>query len=360
MWPYYLLIFIPLLFEFLELIIQSNYGSFSKKKSSNFSIALFFFIWGVMLACRSTYCGRDLGNYKYFFDIVSGLSLEDVFFLSPIEKLYYVFNWVVAQIYPDFRLFIVITSVLCTCITGWFYKRESSYAPLTILLFATNACFSMFYSGLRQSLAMLFIVPAYYFTKEKKLIFFILTVLVALNLHSSSIIIFILYPIFHMQIKNKDFPFVILLITIFFIFKVPLFYILTPLLHYRHSGLHVIETGGYAMYVFFLLCLVYSFLVLDEKKTTIEIYGLRNILLLATLIQCFAPIHPLAMRLNYYYIMLIPIAIPKLLNAPKIGDENAVQYSKWILVSFLTFFFFYNAYANIGIKRIYPYIAFWE
>jgi hypothetical protein len=120
------------------------------------------------------------------------------------------------------------------------------------------------------------------------------------------------------------------------------------------------KTNGYSVWLFFVLMLSFSFLILNENKTTSEISGLRNVLVLMTLIQGFAPISPIAMRMNYYFIMLFPIIMPKIINKPKEGWENITQFTKWGLVVFLTFFFFYKIHFTENVVRAWPYIAYWE
>ncbi|MBQ3640711.1 EpsG family protein [bacterium] len=313
-----------------------------------------------MLACRSISCGRDLRNYKYFFEIIKNLQFSEMLEYFPTEQLYFSLNWIVTRIYPDFRLLLVITAVLCAGITGWFYKRESEYPLLTILLFITNTCFVMFYSGLRQSLAMLFIIPAYYLTKQKRLIPFIVVVLIAKLFHNSAIIMLLLYPVFHIQLLSKDFLGMMFLVALVFVLKVEIFSMVVPFLNDKYARGGVAETGAYAVWLMFLLYLIYSFLVLDDSKMNKECLGLRNVLVIMTLIQSFASINPLAMRMNYYFIMLFPIIIPKLMNYPKVGNENIVQESKWGMVLLFVIYFFIHINSGYTGLEAFPYVAFWE
>uniref|UniRef100_UPI0025DFEFFA EpsG family protein n=1 Tax=uncultured Fibrobacter sp. TaxID=261512 RepID=UPI0025DFEFFA len=340
MLPYYLLILFPFYIECIRVSLHSGYNNVVKTKNSNISIVVFFVFWGVMLACRSISCGIDLHNYKNFFYHIMDLQLSEVLVYYPTEQLYFVLNWIVANIYPDFRFFLVITSFLCVGVTGWFYQRESEFALLTILLFVTNVCFVMFYSGLRQSLAMLFVVPAYYMTKQKRLVSFLLIVILAKFFHNSAIIMLLLYPVFHMPLRSKHFNLVVSVIVLFFVFRAQLFSAIIPFFNEKYARHVVSETGAYAVWIMFLLYLLYSFLVLDDSKMNKESLGLRNILFLMTLIQCFASVHSLAMRMNYYFIMLFPIIIPKLIGYPKSNNENLVQESKWGMVLFFICYFF--------------------
>jgi hypothetical protein len=361
MFPYYLLIIFPFYLATVEYILQSNRGDvFSKKNSINKSIILFFSIWFVMLAFRHINCGIDLRVYESHFYNISKLDFFNALTYSSLEQFYYAFNYFVAQVYPDFRLFLIVTAALCAGIPGWFYYKESKFAPLTILLFVTNACFVMFYSGLRQSLAMLFAIPAYYMTKQKRLVPFILIVVLAKFFHNSAIYMLLLYPVFHTQLRSKHFFLIMLLITFFFIFKAQIFTAVLPFFNEKYSGAAIIETNGYTMWIMFILFLVYSFWVLDDSKMNADCLGLRNIIVIMTLIQGFAAINPIAMRMNYYFILLFPIIIPKLMEHPKEGAENIVRISRWIMVVFFMFYFFFSIHSGRNGLGAFPYVAFWE
>ena len=361
MLPYYLLIFLPFFCEWVEYILHPNRDHISSGKRSNFPIIVFFVIWFIMLALRhSTKCGWDLPQYKYFFYQTVELSLLEIFEFYNTEQLFFVFNWIVSHIYPDFRLFLVLMAFLCTGIVGWFYYKKSDYSLLTILLFVTNSCFVMFYSGLRQSLAMLLVVPAYYFTVQKRLLPFMLTAILAKYIHNSAVMLFLLYPVFHIPLRSKHFLLVMITVALFFLLKVPLFNFIVPFLSEKYSKGCVVETGAYSVWLLFLLFLLYSFLVLDDAKMNTESLGLRNILVLLTLVQGFAPINALAMRMNYYFILLFPIIIPRLMLYPKAGHENIVQFSRWIMVVFFTFLFFFGIHSGSVGLGAYPYVAYWE
>ena len=361
MFPYILLILIPFYFETIERILKPFPKNPFTTRNSNKSIIIFFIIFFFVLALRSTSCGNDVKVYEYYFKMTENLDFIDLFNDQAIEPLYLVLNWVVLHIYPDYRIFLAIVAFLSCFFTGWFYAKKSEDAFLTIILFATNTCFTIVFSGLRQGLAMQFIIPAYYLTMQKKIIPFLLTVFVAYYIHSSALIILLLYPVFHLPIKNKHFPIIIFVVLFFFILKKQIFSVVFPFLIGRYSKYSVLrETGSFAVYLFFLICLIISFIYPDEKKISSEIRGLRNVMALMTVIQCFSAIHTLAMRMNYYFIMLFPIIIPKILNIPKKGNENFVKATKCVFVLFLTFFFFYTVCSNMGVKTIFPYRAYWE
>ena len=63
------------------------------------------------------------------------------------------------------------------------------------------------------------------------------------------------------------------------------------------------------------------------KKMDEEAFALRNILTFAMVLQSFASLNYLVMRMNYYYILLVPIA----LGIPNIGIGRATIIKRAII-----------------------------
>jgi hypothetical protein len=98
----------------------------------------------------------------------------------------------------------------------------------------------------------------------------------------------------------------------------------------------------------------------DEKKIDQDTRAMRNILLLAVCIQMFAPIHNLAMRMNYYFLIFIPVLISRI---PKLSNKRFSQIaviSVFVMCLFFTGYFIYDVCYGEDVLEIYPYIAFWE
>jgi hypothetical protein len=87
-------------------------------------------------------------------------------------------------------------------------------------------------------------------------------------------------------------------------------------------------------------------------------------LLAAVVFQCFAPINNLAMRLNYYFIVFIPVLIPKILKNAKKFPNDVVLFIKACFTVFFTAYFLYTTYVSCktGVSALdtYPYIPFWQ
>ena len=74
------------------------------------------------------------------------------------------------------------------------------------------------------------------------------------------------------------------------------------------------SSGQIGLMILFLLLTIYTYVILDENKAGKEEIGLRNTLLLATFIHLFTPLNPTISRINYYFILFIPVAISRINN----------------------------------------------
>ena len=100
-------------------------------------------------------------------------------------------------------------------------------------------------------------------------------------------------------------------------------------------------TGQYGLLVLFVLISVYCFVIMDESKADENDIGFRNILLLATALQLFAPLHVLASRMNYYFILFIPIALTHANYKCKPAFWQITKLASFIMITYFVFYFFF-------------------
>ncbi len=357
MLPYYLLVGVPALVCWYAPRIKQ----LSNKK--NLGIVVFFFLFMILLALRDISCGADLNNYTWIFHKAIHLkgSVWEVL-KTETEPMYVLWERLVAHYTTDFQIYLALTGVLCLAPIAFFYKREAELPFLTIVLFLCIGIFNMYFSGLRQAIAMGFAVPAWYFTKEKKLIRFVFVVAVASLFHMTALVMLLIYPVYHIRITKNWLWFLIPAIVLVLIYNKEIMEYARQIsegLSLKYS-LETTATGAYDMLILYILFAVFSFVLPDEKLMDHDMIGLRNILLLVVGIQCFAPIHSLIMRINYYFLPFIPVLIPKIITRRKQEMNQVAVLSVYILACFFTVFFFWKAYLGADELQIFPYIPFWE
>ena len=355
MTPYFLLLGLPAFFSLF------NEKKKAEKKASVFALDIFFLILLVLLSLRSVQCGIDLSNYHYYFVQVKGVGFFDLFSVY-LEPGYFLLAKLTQIISENFQVFLAVTSMITVIPIWMMYRKESSNAYLTVILFATVAPFTMYFSGLRQILAMTLAVPAYYFTKKKKLFSFLLIIAVAYFFHQSSLLLLLLYPIYHVKLTKNAFFFVVPAMLAVLYFNSDIFSLTMRFLGDRYVERYqaMTSTGAYTVLILLFLLAFYAFLIPDPEKMDADTAGLRNILLVCVVIQCFAPIHTIAMRMNYYFLIFIPILIPKLNAVAKSSYRQLASMSAVAMNLVFTAWFFWNAYMGGDALNIFPYIPVWS
>ena len=350
MLPYFALIGLPVLLSLIP------YDDNNKVFNKRFPLLVFFVFLIVLLSLRSVHCGIDLTTYRYKF-----MHSESINFVSLITSREFGFGLLmsVCKITTNsFQFFLFICALLSIGPIALLYLKNTKHNILTIALFLGIAPFSMFFSGLRQSLALGLGAVCYYFCEKRKPIPFLLLALAALTFHQSAVILLLMYPLMHLRITKKWIIPIAAAFILCFVFRSQLFGVLLNL-NTRYDELYTVkETGSYTFLILLLLLTVYSFIML--KDSDIDSFALRNILVFTLLMQCFASVNFVAMRLNYYYLIFIPILIPNVIDNARIRYRQIAKISHYIFIVFFIFWFFKEAYTGTDILNVFPYVPFWE
>ena len=359
---YYVLIGLPMLVSAFSYALRKRFPQTESCKQTA-GISIFFVTLIAMLCLRDMACGIDLKNYYSFWRAaVNANSFQKALDAFGIEKGYAFLEYVVALFTDEFQIFLSVVALLCLVPVWLFYRKHAEMSMLAVLLFVNVAPFSMYFSGLRQSLAMAFAIPAYLLARKKKLIWFILVCAVATTLHNSAFVLVLLYPLCNVKLTLKWLYAVVPIMGAILVFSKQIFSFLVPIFGGDYAeGYEIGEnTGAYSILILLIIFAVYCFVIPDEEKIDDDTRALRNILLLAVCIQMFAPVHGLVMRVNYYFLPFVPVLIPRIVRRAKESMRQLVLISMIVMYSFFTVYFFYHAYTGADILRIYPYIPFWK
>ncbi|MBR4099793.1 MAG: EpsG family protein [Clostridia bacterium] len=354
MLPYYALVGIPLFYGLFK-----NINPIQQKKKANGEVIAFFLIFFFLLVLRDFIVGTDLVGYIYHFKRTTYLSWNKIFNMEDIEIGYWVLMKIVSFISDDFRALLIVIALICCIPTAYFYYKESDNGVISILLYLTaTSIFPMAFSGLRQTVAIVFAIPAFYFVKNKKLILFVLTVFIASLFHKSAWIMLLLYPVYYFKLRTKHLSSVVAPLTaLVFLFRNSIFDFLLKFVgeDYQDKYGSATETGAYTMIILIALFVVFSFVAIDEDNIDEETNGLRGILVLTLMLQIFASLNHVAMRFNYYFLLFLPITVTRALSKSNKLDKEIINVVKIVFVVFFTAYFFYDAYTGADTLSIYPY-----
>lgn len=350
---FYILLMVPLLLQHIAV------PGIGYQKKNRFALWCFFALLLLLLIFRHRIVGNDTINYihkfKQLINMMPG-SADD--FRS--EYGFVLWCRAVALVSREPQFFLAVSAAVYLALIGRTYLRLCSDAGLTITLFCVMSIFVMLFSGIRQAMAMGIGMAAYECVRHRQRLRFVLLVLLACSFHNSALVLLALYPVYYANITKKWLYVVVPVLLALFVLNGPIFnFLLAILSRFTRFDMAVTETGAYAMLLLFALLAVFSYVIPDEQAMDEEAKGLRNILLLAVAMQMFAPLHPLAMRVNYYFVIFIPILIPRIIHFRKQGMRQVALLGRHVLVLLMLVYFF-GVLAPSRTLQVFPYRFFWE
>ena len=356
--PYFLLLFLPLLVWWVRIKYRVTLGKKVLLEISTAAIDVFMLILWFMLALRGLECGSDTPQYERVFASYSRYTFGDIIRSIDLEVGFAILCKFLSLFGNNYQFYLCATAAICIAPLWYFYKCESENQPLTIALFMFFPTFIMYFSGIRQALAMSVGILAWYAAREKKRIRFIALVLLAMQFHTSAFILFVLYPLYSAKITKNWLYVVVPLMVLIFINKKTIFSYALTFLWEEYEATP--ETGATSILWLLIIFAVYSYVIPDEKKLDRDIIGMRNILLLSVVIQFFAMLHPLSMRMNYYFLLFVPILIPKISSRTQIRFEQVSRLSNVVMTTYFFYYFVSKMVKDIDSLNIFPYIPFWQ
>lgn len=319
---------------------------FEMDRTIKYMITTFFVGYLFLLCFRETSVGIDTVNYlnRYFLPFQS-MAWREVLQYRADELGFSILTKLIATISSNTQFYIIIIALVSVIPVMILYRNESREAALCCSFFLISLLFEIFFSGLRQGIALGLTVPAYYFTKQKKIIPFLLIVALAVTFHVSAVMIVFIYPIYHAKITGKWLWVVIPVMAVIYYYNRIIFTALFEAFggkYFEKYSTLLGTTNQYGLLTLFVLLAAYTVFMMDENLADEDDIGLRNILLLATAIQFFAPLHNIASRMNYYYILFIPIAVTRANQKCKHLFWQITKVASWVMTAYFIFYFFFN------------------
>lgn len=356
--PYYILVAAPFLFSVVQ--FESKARQMIDKKK-NYPILIFFSIYLLLIALRSVVVGYDTPVYNDIFNQMEWTDWKSLFDPEREEKLFYFMNKFIVSLGLDFQVLLSVAAVLTVIPLMKLYYDHSENSMVTIAIFLILPTFVMNFSGIRQGIAVSIGILAFYAVKRKKPIQFLLWVLIAIGFHRTAFMLLFMYPLYHIRFRTVHLAIFIPLYGLLLAFNKQIFSALVPLLGEKYEDRYnvIAETGAYAIVIMLALFLLYAFIVPDESCMDPDTKGFRNFAIIAVALQLFAPINSVAMRLNYYYLVFIPLLVPRITNRWKTVSPFIRDVVNIIMIVFFIGYYFLVSTSK-GTLGIYPYVPFWE
>lgn len=365
----YIYIVFLLFLGFLYLIQKrKKYNSieYLDKKNENEKIAFMVFLFIFLLfALRHPSMGNDLhylsdNGYLGSFDILNSYSWKKILQIQKYmnyERGYIILNKVIGSVWKNKQFFIAVIAFLSLFPVYIFIKDNSESVILSYIVFFGTPVFLMYYSGLRQIIAIGICLYSIILIKKRKLIWFILLVLFATLFHSSAWVFFVAYPLFYYKPSKKIRWLSVVILGIIYAFRAKLFPFLSAFIK---ENAEVQDTGAFTLYVVFVLiyivCILFS--NQDERcREELNIDGFLNLFYIACVVQSFAGLSNIAMRVGYYFAIVLIVLLPNVIKTTSVRG-NQMVISGVVTISFALFGLY--SLKNTFWANAVPYYFFWQ
>lgn len=197
-------------------------------------------------ALRGDSVGIDYQMYEEYFRAMREGGAD--YLLSPansyrVEWGYSLLNYLVSLVSGDVRVFMAVTAVLIVGLTCVFIARYSPSWWLSVYVFLSFGFFNNSICFIRQSIAITIFLFAIPFLKEKKLVPYLVVVVLAASFHKALFIMVVLYFIAHIPVNWKSLTVYGVLTALVLVFSWPLFHFVTQFVYQYYAT----ESGLYYM-----------------------------------------------------------------------------------------------------------------
>lgn len=333
------------------------------------AMVLFFF-----MGCRSVTVGADTIQYVHGFRQICNTDFLDLFTINVygfgwgyelhFEYGYRVFNKLVSYISQSEQAILFSTSLLIIVLLIVLIKNQSIYPYLSIWLYVTLGIFQTQMNMIRNAIAILICYLGFHYLKERKLLKYLLCVLIGMIFHVSAIVFIPLYWVVNCVKLTPKIVWSILIIAVLFGFGFAIIrsYIIT-VLPFGFGSYFQEETTrfeGLAVGVFHFLILLFTWFTMDcSEKTKIvkdEIIGIWTFVA-EIFFFCVGYEVAAATRMAALFGPYLLILIPNLIGK---GIKNASKRS--IVIAMLMLFTGLQYILRLTINNIgatMPYQFFW-
>lgn len=265
-----------------------------------------FIILFLFMALRYNYGNDYMGYYEMHTWMNLGLSTH-----AGNDVLFRFLNIYISNFYVLIALISLFYLVSVTFLINRNLK-STQYLFAFLLLLVNPYLFLVHLSALRQTLALCFFIFAVNFAVKRKLILYIIFVLIAAGLHSSAILLLPLYPLLNeKKIKDKHILGMILLLLVFTLTPIFDIFILKLLSYLPYYFRYYYEQGlqnslrSTIISSFFMIFIAINFQKLRGREI---IYGKLSLVasFLSILTFKLALISRVGMYFDIFYIVTIP------------------------------------------------------
>ncbi len=257
---------------------------------------------------------RAFENMQYvdsFRDYANRNLLDNGWLFS--EGGFYFTMWIISRITTNPQIFLLLVSsfmIFCVC---YFIYKNSQDVAFSILAFLTLGSFTFMMNGMRQSMAMCICLLAYEYVKKKKLIPFLIVVLIAMLFHKTAFVFLVAY-FFNFLKNKKSLILYFVASTVFFAFISRFISLYDEITGENYSGKETFDSGGITTILIYFLSIAFAIFVFSKFKEQSDKNSLYATLAGAEIYIARFVTNQMMERVSYFFFLFVIILLPNAIN----------------------------------------------
>ena len=313
------------------------------------------FVYFLIAALRSWYVGGDSFNYKYMFEAIGILDLNQVLQFSEQDPFFAIFLKIINSISGEYTfLFAIVAAFFVITVWSCIY-RYSDDPVMSIIILLAFSLYQFSMTGMRQTIAIGFIVLAFMAVKEKKRFLPYVYILMGSLFHISSLIYIVIPLVRRTPITVLTLRLATAILVVTFVLRRSIAGFLVFFLEGRGYGLSLSDSGLTMMLVVAALYVMAVVFMKEYSRTDKDYCILYYTGWLAVFFEILVTSQNIFFRIAFYFLIFYIILIPNVVS--KVENRNTriiLKTSIYLLLSIQYIFY------TIGSCYILPYTAFWQ
>ncbi len=313
-------------------------------------------VYFLIATLRHFTVGVDTKGYVLSFLYIVSYGWRHAKNFFPSEPLFGRLIWLISRFSHSYTvLFAVVAGVFCFFVWRYIYKHSKDPVLSLIILLAFNF-YQFSLTGMRQTIAISFILVAMTYMQEDKDLKSALFILLASGFHQSALVFALLLILKHIKLTYALLWGSVSLLIITFICRIQITEKLIFLLSDR--GYEVLDneaglTMTFVIFILYVICIVFAkdYILEYEKKASFNFW----VLFLATFFQILVSGQAIFFRISFYFLIALTTIVPNLFKAIQNTENQRIVTTSIYILLIAQYLFF-----TIDSSGILPYKFYWQ
>lgn len=303
------------------ILIMGLFTNMNNDKSRKWYLIISSIILILISGLRSYYIGSgDTSRYAEMFSNDINLSYSEIYKTAWKDPIYHIISVFLSKILGNnfHYILMVFATVFIFCYDKLVYKNSPNLLISFIIFFAMGF-FNFSMHGVRQGLAIAFIMLSYFPLRNNKLIPFLIYIAIAACFHKTALIFAVAYPFCRLGFNKKTlFIYIAFIAIMFFVgndilrgFAEEFASYDGRLSYYANTSKSLNMSGCIQLILFLILIMtnLKSYMAKDKDASV-----LLTLLILAIVFQTFAIFIAEMFRVAMYFSIFLVILVPRFLS----------------------------------------------